>query len=150
MRQQEEKQSFKYLSRWCKNNDVARALEALQKVVAFRHERCINKLKLGCTKPNLAHICLQSFTSAKLNTIKGNEETMLSKSRKGMVQCRTIVFTGKTLVRGTHNRKSTNICKSIVRVDSRQIYLKSMCQTMPSEFYAKREFVAILQRFKPH
>ena len=51
--------------RWYNNKDVVPTLEAMQKMLAFYHKKEIEMLKLGCTLPNLAIICLHKSTSAK-------------------------------------------------------------------------------------
>ena len=44
---------------------VVPTLEAMQKMLAFYHKKRIDMLKLGCTLPNLAKICLHKSNSAK-------------------------------------------------------------------------------------
>ena len=61
---QEQMSSFKDFLRWCNNKDVP-TLEAMQKMIAFYHDKDIDMLKLGCTLPNLANIRLHKFTDAK-------------------------------------------------------------------------------------
>ena len=56
---------FKGFSRWYNNKDVAPTLEAMQKMIAFYHDKAIDMLKLGCTLPNLVNICLHKSTDAK-------------------------------------------------------------------------------------
>ena len=51
--------------RWYNNKDVVPFLEAMQKLIAFYQDKEIDVLKLGCTLPNLANICLHQFTDAK-------------------------------------------------------------------------------------
>ena len=48
-----------------KSKDVLRTLKAVQKTIAFYHDKNIDKLKLGCTLPNLANICLHKSIDAK-------------------------------------------------------------------------------------
>ena len=63
--EQEKMQSFKDIFR-CYNNKVFDpSLDAMQKKVHFYHNKGFYMLKLGCTLPNLAKICLHSSTSAK-------------------------------------------------------------------------------------
>ena len=57
--------TFKDFLRWYNNKDVVPTLGAMQKMVAFHHKKGIDMLKLGCTLPNLANICLHKSTSAK-------------------------------------------------------------------------------------
>ena len=54
--------SFKDFLLWYKEKVVVPTLEALLKIIAFYHDKDINKLKLGCTLPNLANICLRKAT----------------------------------------------------------------------------------------
>ena len=56
--------TFKDFLRWY-NKDVVPTLEAMQKLLAFYHKKRIDRLKLGCTLPSLANICLHKSTSAK-------------------------------------------------------------------------------------
>ena len=65
IRKQEQMSSFKEFLRWYNNKDVVPTLEAMQKVIAFYHESDIDVLKLGCTLPNLANICLHKSTGVK-------------------------------------------------------------------------------------
>ena len=50
--------------RWYNNKDVVPILEAVQKMIASYHDKDIDMLKLGCTLPNLATICLHKSTDA--------------------------------------------------------------------------------------
>ena len=54
---QEEMSSFKDFLRWYNNKDVVPTLEAMQKRIAFYHDKYIDMLELGCTLANLANIC---------------------------------------------------------------------------------------------
>ena len=60
--------SFKNCLRWY-NEDVP-TLEVKQKTIAFYHDEDIDMLKLGCTLPNLANICLYKSTNEKFYPIK--------------------------------------------------------------------------------
>ena len=64
--------SFKDFLRWYNNTDVVPTLAALQKMIAFYHDKGIHMLKLGCTLPNLANICLHQSTNA--NSIPSQKE----------------------------------------------------------------------------
>ena len=55
---QEQMSSFKDFLRWYNNKDFVPTLEAMQKMIAFYLDKDIDMLKLGCTIPNLANICL--------------------------------------------------------------------------------------------
>ena len=62
---QEQMSSFKDFLRWYNNKDVVPTLEAMQKLISLFHDRDIDILKLGCTLPNLANICLHKSPDAK-------------------------------------------------------------------------------------
>ena len=50
--------SFKDFLRRNNNQDVVPTLEAMLKKIDFYHDKDIDVLKLGCSVPNLANICL--------------------------------------------------------------------------------------------
>ena len=82
-------------------------------------------LKLGCTLPNVANICLHRSTTAKFYPFTESDKDLLQKIREDMVGGPSIVFTGKALVNKIFIRDSTNLCKSIVGIDASQLY--SLC-----------------------
>ena len=89
-------------------------------------------LKLGCTLPNLANICLYKSTSAKFHPFTETDKDLLQKIREDMVGGPSIVFTRKAVVDETFIRSSENFFKSIVGIDASQLYPYSMCQPMPT------------------
>ena len=94
-------------------------------------------LKLGCTLPNVANICLHKSTDAKFYPIREEDKDLLEKYQEDVVGGPSIVFTRKAVVGETFIRKSTNLCKSIVRIDASQLYLYWMCQPMPTGLYTR-------------
>ena len=58
--------SFKDFLRQYNNKDVVPTLDAMQKLIAFYHDKDIDMLKLGYTLPNLANICIHKSTDSKL------------------------------------------------------------------------------------
>ena len=141
--------TFKDFLRWYNNKDVVPTLEAMQKMLAFYHKKGIDMLKLGCTLPNLANICLHKSTSTKFYPFTETDKDLLQKIREDMVGGPSIVFTRKAVVDETFIRKSENICKSIVGIDASQLYPYSMCQPMPTGLYTRWEYDAESNRFKP-
>ena len=119
------------------------------KVLAFYHKKGIDMLKVGCTLPKLAIICLHKSTSAKFYPFTETDEDLLQKIREDMVDGPSIVFTRKVVVDETFIRNSRNICKSIVGIDASQFFLYSMCQPMPTGLYTQREYDTESNRFKP-
>ena len=71
-------------------------------------------LKLGCTLPNLANICLHKSTDAKFYPFTEGEKDLLEKLQEDVVDGPSIAFTRKAVVDETFSRKSLNICKSFV------------------------------------
>ena len=47
---------------WYNKKEAAPTLEAMQKKIEFYHNKGIDMLKLGCTKHNLANVCLHQST----------------------------------------------------------------------------------------
>ena len=140
--------SFKDFLRWYNNEDVGPTLEAMQKMIAFYHDKGIDMLKLGCTLPNLAHICLHKSTDAKFYPFTEGDKDLLEKFRED-VGGPSIVFTRKAVVNETFIRKSTNLCKSIVGIDASQLYPYSMCQSMSTGLYTRWDLDSETGRFIP-
>ena len=90
--------TFKDFLRWYNNKDVIPTLEEMQKMVAFYHKKGIDMLKLRCTLPNLANICLHKTTSAKFYPFTEADKDLLQKIREDMVGGPSIVFTRKAVV----------------------------------------------------
>ena len=141
--------SFKDFLRWYNNKDVVPTFEAMQKMIAFYHDKGIDMLKLGCTLPNLANICLHKSTDAKFYPFTEGDKDLLEKNREDVVGGPSIVFTRKAVVDETFMRKYTNICKSIVGIDASQLYPYSMCQPMPTGLYTRWEIDSEIGRFTP-
>ena len=74
--------SFKDFLRCYNNKDVVPTLEAIQKMIAFYHDKDIDMLKLGCTLPNLANICLHKSTDAKFYPFTEGDKDLLEKIEK--------------------------------------------------------------------
>ena len=122
----------------------------MHKMVKFYLNKGNDKLKFGCISPNLANNWLHSSTSAKFCPFTKSDKNLLSKVQKDMVGGPSEVFTRKAVVVvETHICKSTNVCRSVVGKDASQLYLYSICQPMTKRLYARYEFDADLQRFKP-
>ena len=121
----------------------------MQKMLAFYHKKGIDRLKLGCTLPNLANTCLHKSTSAKFYTFTEIDKDLLQKIREDMVGGPSIVFTRKAKVDETFIRNSRNICKTSVGNDASQLYPSSMCQPMPTGQYTRWEYDTESNRFTP-
>ena len=82
---QEKMSSFKDFLRWYNNRDVVPTLEAMQRMISFYHDNVIDMLKLGCTLPNLANICLHKSTDAKFHPFTEADKDLLEKIREDVV-----------------------------------------------------------------
>ena len=58
--------SFKNFLMWYNNKNVVPTLEAMQKMFEFYNRKEIDMLKLVCTLPNWANICLHKSTDSKI------------------------------------------------------------------------------------
>ena len=56
--EEEQMSAFRDFVKWYNNKDIVPTLEAMQKMMEFYHNKGIDMLKLECTLPNLANICL--------------------------------------------------------------------------------------------
>ena len=121
----------------------------MQKIVEFYHNKSIDMLKLGCTKRNLANIGLLSSTGAKSYPFTACDKELASKVWEDMVSGPSEVSTRKAVVDEIHICNFTIGCKSIVGIDTSQIYPYSTCQPMLTRLITRYEFDADLQRFKP-
>ena len=139
---------FKDFLQWYNNKDVVPTLEAMQKMIQFYHNKGIDMLKLGCTLPNLANICLHKSTNYKFYPFCESDKDLCEKIREDMIGGPSIVFTRKAVVDETFIRDSSIICKSIVGIDASQLYPFSMCQDMPTGLYTRWELDTDMQKFK--
>ena len=140
--------NFRDFLRWYNNKDVVPTLQAMKKTMKFYHDQKIDMLKLGCTLPNLANICLHKSTDRKFYPFIEADKDLHEKIRSEMTGGPSIVFTRKAVVDKTFIRRSNNICKTIVGIDASQLYPFSMCQAMPTGLYTRWEFDTNLQKFK--
>ena len=114
--------SCKDFSSWYNKKYVVPTLEAMQKNACFYHDESIKMLKLGCTLPNLASICLHKSTDAKFYTFTERDRGFLEKNREDGIAGPSLVFTRRAVVDETFVRKSANICESFVGIDASQLY----------------------------
>jgi hypothetical protein len=140
--------TFKDFLKWYNDKDVVPTLEAMQKMMQFYHNKGIDMLKLGCTLPNLANICLHKSTNHKFYPYCESDKDLHKKIRADMTGGPSIVFTRKAVVDETHIRNSKNVCKAIVGIDASQLYPYSMCQPMPTGLYTRWEYDSEMDKFK--
>ena len=140
-------QYFSDFLKWYNNKDTVPTLEAIQKMIEFYHNKGIDLLKLGCTLPILANICLHKSSDSIFCPFTESDKDLLEKIREVMVGGPSIVFTRKTVVDNSFICKSSNLCKSIVGIDASQLYPYSMCQPMPTGLYTRWEYKSETKRF---
>ena len=141
--------SFKDFLMWYNNKDVVPTLEAMRKMIEFYHQKEIDMLKLGCTLPNLATICLHKSTDSKIYPLTESDKDLFEKIREDMVGGPSIVFTPEAVVDETFIRKSTNLYKSNVGIDASQLYPYWMCQAMPTRLCTRWIYDPEYQKFMP-
>ena len=78
---QEQMSSLKDFLRWYNFKYNVSTLEAMQKKIAFYQDKDIDMLKLGCTLPNLANICLHKSTDAKIYPFTERDKDLLDEDR---------------------------------------------------------------------
>ena len=144
----EKMKTFRDFLRWYNNKDVVPTLKAMVKMMEFYHGQKVDMLKLGCTLPNLANICLHKSVDRKFYPFIEADKDLHETIRSEMTGGPSIVFTRKAVVDETFIRRSNNVCKTIVGIDASQLYLFSMCQAMPTGLYTRWEFDTNLQKFK--
>ena len=137
--EQEEMATFRDFVKWYNNKDVVSTLEALQRMIAFNHNKGIDMLKLGCTLPNLANICLQQSINHTFFPFVEVDKDLHDQIRDDIAGGPSIVFTRKPVVDQTFIRISENFCNSIVGIDASQLYPFLMCQEMPTGYYTRWE-----------
>ena len=121
----------------------------MRKMLVFYHKNRIDLLKLGCTLPTLANLCLHKTTSAKYYPFTETDKDSLQKIREDMDGGLSNVFTREAVVDETFIRNSENICKSIVGIDASRLYPYSMCQAMPTGLYTRWDYDTESNRFEP-
>ena len=146
---QEQMSSFGDFLRWYNNKDVVPISEAMQKMIAFYHDKNIDMLKVGCTLPNLAKLCLHKSTDARFYPFTEGDKDVFKKIREDVVGGPSIAFTSQAVVDETFIRKSTNICKSFVGINASQLCPHGMCQPMPTGLYTSWDINSETFRFTP-
>ena len=106
----------------------------MQKMMEFYHEKKIDMLKLGCTLPNGALLCLHKSTNNKIYLFAEAGKDLHDKIHKYMAGGPSIVFTRKALFDRAHIWNSKNICESILGTDASQIYPISNFRKWPLGF----------------
>ena len=92
-----------------------------------KNDKGIDILKLGCTLPQLANICLHKSKNHKFYPFFEGDKDLCEKIIEDMTGGLSIIFRGKTVVDRTYIRNSSNVCKTILGIDASQLCPFSMC-----------------------
>ena len=90
--------TFKDFLRWYNNKDIVPTLEAMWKTLVFYHKKRMDILKLGCTLPTLANICLHISTSVNFYPFTETDKDLSQKIREDVLGRLPIIFTRKAVV----------------------------------------------------
>ena len=90
--------SFEDFLRWYNSKVVVPTSEAMQKMIALYNDKDIDMLKLGCTVPNLANICLHKSTDAKLHPVTKGNKDLLEKIREESLVAHLLFLHAKQLL----------------------------------------------------
>ena len=96
-----EKKNMQYFSdllNWYNNKDVVPTLEAMQKMIGLYHNKEIDVLKLGCTLPNMANICMDKSTDSKFYPSPESDKELHEKTREVLAGGSSIDFTRRAVV----------------------------------------------------
>ena len=96
--EKEQMTTFRDFVKWYNNKNVVPTLEAMPKLMEFYHNKGIDMLKLGCTLPNLANICLHKSTNHKFFPFVETDTDLHDRIREDMTDGPSIVFTRKAVV----------------------------------------------------
>ena len=100
--------TFRDFVKWYHNKDVVPTLEAMQKMMEFYHNKGIDMLKLGCTLPNLANVCLHESTNHKCFPFVEADKDLHDNVCEDMTGCPSIDFTRKAVVDQTFIRNTAS------------------------------------------
>ena len=103
----EKMKNFRDFLRWHNNIDVVPTLQAVKKM-KFYHNQKIDMLKLGCTLPNLANICLHKLMDRKFYPFIEADKDLHEQIRSEMTGGPSIAFKRKAVVDNTFIRRSNN------------------------------------------
>ena len=84
--------------RWFNKKDMVPTLGAIQKMIAFYHDKENDMFKLGWALPNLSNICLHKTTEAKFCSSTSTNKDLLEKIRGDVVVGPSMVFTLEAVV----------------------------------------------------
>ena len=82
---QEQVRTINDFLQWYDNKDVVPTSEARKKLIAFYHDKNNHMLKLGCTIPNFANICLHNSTDANFCPFTEGERDFLEKFKETLL-----------------------------------------------------------------
>ena len=140
--------SFKDVLRWYNKKDVVPTLEAMQKKIAFYHDKDIDLFQLSCTQPNLANICLHKSTDAKLYPFTGGDKDLKEKIEKTPLVAHLLFLHAKPLLM-KFSSEILQTYANLYEIDASQLYPYSLCQPMPTGIYTGWDIDSETSRFTP-
>ena len=145
---QELTSSFEEFLRLFNKKDVVPTLKAMQKMIAFWNDTTIDMLKLGCTLPNLANICLQKSTDAKFYTVTEGDEDLLENIQAESSVVHLSFSHAKQLLRKFCSKVYKHF-RSFFKIDANQLYLYFKGQTLLTVSYTHWDIDSETSRLTP-
>ena len=148
-RKQEQMNAFRAFLLWYNNKKGCAIFWASAKNdLVLPRQRCrFVEAWLYITKLD-QHLRTQVYR-CKILSLHGSRQRPIREKSKRCCWWTIYRFLRKLVVEETFFRKSTNLCKSIVGVDSSQLYPYSVCQPMSTGLYTRWEFDSETCRFTP-
>ena len=141
--------SFKDFSRWHNKKDVVPTLEAVQKMIAFYHDKDIDMLKLGCTLPNLANICLHKSTDAKFYPFTEGDKDLWKKIEKVLLVVHLSFLHAKQLLMKLLFESVQTSANLLLGLMPANFIPTALCQPMHTGLYTRWDFDSEPSRFTP-
>ena len=107
--EQDQMSTLRDFLQWYNNKVVVPTLKSMQKLIEFNNEKGMDMLKIGCTLPNSANICLHKSIDYKFYPFFSSDSDLLEKIREDMTGGLSIGFTMKAVANETFIRKSNNL-----------------------------------------
>ena len=120
-------QTFSDFLKWYNNQNVVPTLEAMRKMIEFYHNKEVDMLKVGCTLPKLANICLHKSTDSKFYPFTESEKDLLEKIREDMPGSPSIVFTHQAVVDETFLYANHQTCANQLLVSMLVSFIPTQC-----------------------
>ena len=123
----------------------------MQQTIAFCHDKDFEMLKLGCTKPNPANICLHKSTDAEFYPFREGDKDLWKKFGKLLLVVHLSFLHAKQLSMKLLFEGLQTYAKLLLGLmPANYIPTRSVnCQPMPTGLHTRWEFDSETSRFKP-